>query len=141
MLDSVVDPKEKNMLDSVVDPRDLNKTIIKIDTKVIETFNNNDIDPMIEIQIEKADSVNYDEVYIYRANTICTNGPCYFVVCKAYEEYFVCYDTSFTVGPKRLRQPLQFVNDTLFTLYKVKVTNPLQIRNDLCIEDEMMDFE
>merc|ERR1712136_508582 len=98
---------ERNMLDSVVDPEEFNRKIIDIDMSAIETVNNNDIDPRIEIQIEKANSVVYDEVYIYRANTICTNGPCYFVVCKAYEEgYFVCYDTSFAVGPKRLRQPL-----------------------------------
>ena len=53
---------DKNMLDSVVDPREFNKKIIQIDTNDIETFNNNDIDSVIEIQIEKASSVVYDEV-------------------------------------------------------------------------------
>lgn len=138
---------QKSVLDSVLDPSEFNGKIINIETfEHIETFNNNNIDPMIEIRIEKANSVVYDEVYIYRANTICTNGPCYFVVCKAgslerQEECFVCYDTSFAVGPKRLRQPLQYLNDSLFTLYKVKVINPLQIRDVQCIEDEMMEIE
>ena len=138
---------QKSVLDSVLDPSEFNGKIINIEAfEHIETFNNNNIDPMIEIRIEKANSVVYDEVYIYRANTICTNGPCYFVVCKAgslerQEEYFVCYDTSFAVGPKRLRQPLQYLNDSLFTLYKVKVINPLQITDGQFIEDEMMEIE
>ena len=130
-------------MDTVTDPKEFNRKMISIDMEDIKVYHNSDIDPRIEIRIEEANSAmyEYDEVYIYRAKMVCSNAPCYYVMCKAYDQQFLCYDTQFEVGPKRIRQPIQNVNDTLFTLYKVKVINNVWTTIAEDIGEEMMDIE
>ena len=135
---------EKNLLDTAADPKEFNGKIINIDMKDIKLYHNHDIDPLIEIRIEEAKSSQYefDEVYIYRANMVCSNAPCYLVTYKSCDKQFVCYDTQYEVGPKKIRQPMKDINDAIFTLYKVRVISNLwtTIKENIGDEWEMIDL-
>ena len=139
-----------NLLDTPAKPNEFNRAVLNLETKNILTYEH-EFDPQIEVRIEEQKSnvlhhsKSFDEVYIYQSKAM--NGPCYYVLCKTFngqDEQFACYDATTPLGPKRLRQPMQHVDDSLFTLYRVKVkpwSEETWSEDDIDDDIQMMELE
>ena len=129
---------ERNLLESPAAPEEFNKQILQFESKHIKAQGNEDIDPVIEVQVSQQQSYTYhfntEFVYTERSK----HGKCYYIICKSRngnDEFFVCRDLAHVLGSKAIRFPWQNANDNAFSLYKIKVNN------EVYFDEEMEDME
>ena len=99
---------ERNLFGSPAAPEEFNKQILQFESKHIKAQGNEDIDPVIEVQVSQQQSYTYhfntEFVYTERSK----HGKCYYIICKSRngnDEFFVCRDLAHVLGSKAIRFP------------------------------------